>query len=506
MTVPVYTGPNTSIANGVTTTFPYGFKILAASDLLVAVNGLPRTLGTHYTVTGVGNPEGGNVEFLLPPAANAKVSRQRAMPYVRQTNYQNLGDLLASTLNDDQDAPVMMIQQLADGSLQLVPDPETGGFVWDAKGNRIIRVGSAIGDTDAVNLGQMQQYVEEAGSGGVSVSPKGWGWVGNDNDTDFPIIGADVSDPLFYDVAMEQTAGSGDYLVLRPGEDFTILTDQGPENAAIRLTAAPADDIRGFAVLRGYARPYAGPSPITTTAFNVVSLNANTVLDGSYHNSLIVVNSGSDVTLTIRANTGSSADWQRGEFFSVLQLGAGKVQLAVQAPGTLVAPTNFINETRAAGSIASGTCLAPDADSWVSAGDLLRQSTNPDIQCFPIEDRSVLIGTNIAAGTGKASFFLPYGIALNSIASGGLFASLAVAQAAGTVLTVDVNRNGTSIISTKLTFDNGEKSTRTAAIAAVYEAGGDTLSAGDEITIDVDQIGTAFAKGLTVYLVGRRIS
>lgn len=505
MTVPAYTGPNTSVANGVTVVFPYSFKLLAAADLLVTVNGLPRTLGTHYTVTGVGNAGGGDVVFITPPTSSALVVRKRNMPYIRATNYLNLGDLLAATLNDDQDAPVMMLQQLAADSMQLVPDPENGGFVWDAQGNRIIHVGDAIGDTDAVNLGQMQQYVEEAGSGGVSVSPKGWGWEGNDNDTDFPIIGADVSDPLFYDVAMEQTAGAGDYLVLRPGEDFTILTDLGPANAAIRLTAPPADGIRGFAVLRGYARPFAGPTPITTTAFNVVSLNANTVLDGSYHNSLIVVNSGTDVTLTIRANTGSGADWQRGEFFSVLQSGTGKVHLAAQAPGVLAPPSNFLNETRGMGCIVSATCLAPDADSWASAGDLLRQSANPDVQCFPIEDRSVLIGTNIAVGTGKASLVLPYGMALSSIADGGCYASLAVAQGVGTVLTVDVNRNGVSILATKLTFDNNEKTTRTAATPAVYDVDGGILSAGDEITIDVDQVGTALAKGLTVYLVGRRI-
>ncbi|KAK6697186.1 hypothetical protein SNK04_014042 [Fusarium graminearum] len=55
MSVPAYTGPDSSVANGVTTTFPYSFKILSEDDLLVTVNGLVRQLGVHYTVTGVGN-------------------------------------------------------------------------------------------------------------------------------------------------------------------------------------------------------------------------------------------------------------------------------------------------------------------------------------------------------------------------------------------------------------------------------------------------------------------
>ena len=43
--------------------FPYSFPINNAGELLVYINSLntPATLGTHYNVTGVGNPSGGNV-------------------------------------------------------------------------------------------------------------------------------------------------------------------------------------------------------------------------------------------------------------------------------------------------------------------------------------------------------------------------------------------------------------------------------------------------------------
>lgn len=71
---------------------------------------------------------------------------------------------------------------------------------------------------------------------------------------------------------------------------------------------------------------------------------------------------------------------------------------------------------------------------------------------------------------------------------------------------VDVKRNAVSILATKLTFDNTETSTTTAATPAVFATNGDTLSAGDIITIDVTQIGTALAKGLQVVLVGQRTS
>lgn len=71
---------------------------------------------------------------------------------------------------------------------------------------------------------------------------------------------------------------------------------------------------------------------------------------------------------------------------------------------------------------------------------------------------------------------------------------------------VDVNRNGTSILSTKLAFDNGETTTLQASVPAVFAAGGSLLYEGDTITIDVDQVGVAGTRGLTVYLVGQRAS
>lgn len=510
MTVPAYTGPNTSIANGVTTVFPYSFRILEAAHIRVTVNGLVRTLGTHYTVDGVGNPAGGNVVFVAPPAANAKVVLHRAMPIVRVINYENLGDLLAQTLNEDQDAPVMMIQQLAADAMLLGPDPDgSGDIVWDAKGNRIVRVGDAVADADALNRRSALVLIEQiqGGGGTVGVTPKFWAFEGDGVVTDFPLAGADVLDPLFYDTAVETAAGSNVYPVSKPGIDgaFTIVPGVLGAPPAIRFNPPLGDGVRGFTTLRGYARPWIGQPPVYTVAPRIVSVSASTTVDGGSHNTLILANSASPITITIRKNTGGSVDWKEGQFFSVLQLGDGAVTLAIQdGAGQLNIPVSFQPKCRGPRSIISATCIAPDADAWVAAGDLLRIAASPDLQSFDLIDRSALIGTSITTGTGKDSLVMPYGMLLDPVASGGIYATLSVAQAAGVVLTVDVNRNGTSILSTKLTFDNNERSTTTAAIPAVYEAGGNILAKGDEITIDVDQVGTSLAKGLRVYLVGQR--
>jgi len=73
-------------------------------------------------------------------------------------------------------------------------------------------------------------------------------------------------------------------------------------------------------------------------------------------------------------------------------------------------------------------------------------------------------------------------------------ASLLTVSSSGAV-TVDVNVNGSTILSTKLTVDQSEKTSTTAATACVMTSG--TLKDDDEVTIDIDGAGTG-AKGLIV--------
>jgi len=105
--------------------------------------------------------------------------------------------------------------------------------------------------------------------------------------------------------------------------------------------------------------------------------------------------------------------------------------------------------------------------------------------------------TALTATTGLGYFDLPY-----DFTATGVVASLATAQTSGSIVTVDVNKNGTTILSTKITIDNNEASSLTAAAAAVLST--TAFSAGDRVTIDVDQIGDGTAEGLSVALIGRQ--
>ena len=105
--------------------------------------------------------------------------------------------------------------------------------------------------------------------------------------------------------------------------------------------------------------------------------------------------------------------------------------------------------------------------------------------------------TALTTGTAKVTFRMPHAMAVTAVR-----ASLSTAQTSGSIFTVDINEGGTSILSTKLTIDNTEKTSTTAATAAVIS---DSALADDaEITIDIDQIGDGTAKGLKVTLIGTR--
>lgn len=122
-----------------------------------------------------------------------------------------------------------------------------------------------------------------------------------------------------------------------------------------------------------------------------------------------------------------------------------------------------------------------------------------DIVAMPIEIQLSAsdLTTALTTGTGKAYCRVPTAFTLT-----GVRASLATAQASGSIFTVDINMNGTSIISTKLTIDNTEKTSVTAATPAVISTSAITDDA--EITIDIDQVGDGTAKGLIITLIGTR--
>lgn len=234
MPVPVQDPINVSQGNGITSVYPYNFRILAAADLLVTVDGVPQTLSVHYTVDGVNDDDGGDVTFLpgFIPANGSVVSRERNMAFSRSLEYQVGGDLRAPELNDDQDAPVMMLQQLKASdarSLKVsitipptdptLPPPEgLAPLVWASDGSHLEN-GSTTLTGDMLLRGELANtgtdkgaelvYTKQSGAGAVArsqadknaeqVSVLDFGAVGNGvaNDTVAFVAATAVGVPVY---------------------------------------------------------------------------------------------------------------------------------------------------------------------------------------------------------------------------------------------------------------------------------------------------------------------
>ena len=106
--------------------------------------------------------------------------------------------------------------------------------------------------------------------------------------------------------------------------------------------------------------------------------------------------------------------------------------------------------------------------------------------------------TALTTGVAKITFRMPYAFTLTAVK-----ASVTTAPV-GSVLTVDINESGSTILSTKLTIDAGEYTSTTAATPAVIS---DSALADDSaITMDIDTIGSGTAgAGLKVTLIGYQV-
>lgn len=105
--------------------------------------------------------------------------------------------------------------------------------------------------------------------------------------------------------------------------------------------------------------------------------------------------------------------------------------------------------------------------------------------------------TALTTGAGKVTFRMPFAMTLTAVR-----ASVGTAPT-GSTISIGINESGGSVLSTDLTIDVSEKTSTTAATAAVIS---DSALADDaEITIDLDQVGSTIAgAGLKVTLIGTR--
>ena len=147
-------------------------------------------------------------------------------------------------------------------------------------------------------------------------------------------------------------------------------------------------------------------------------------------------------------------------------------------------------------AIASGEILKWNGSAWINntlaeAGISATGHTHSTSFISALSDETSDLTTGI-----KVTFRMPFAFTVNEVR-----ASLTTPATGATLLTVDINEGGTSILSTKITIDASEKTSETAATAPVIS---DSALADDaEITLEIDAVGnTTTGKGLKVEISG----
>lgn len=154
MTVSTEVDHNEYTGNGVTTSFPYTFRVFKESDLVVQVVDLDENiavlaLDTDYTVTGAGGYNGGNVILSKALANGYQISISRELPVTQETDLRNQGKFFAEVHEDAFDKLTMLIQQVRSWFSLALRKPSFVANYYNALNNYIRNLKDPVNPQDA---------------------------------------------------------------------------------------------------------------------------------------------------------------------------------------------------------------------------------------------------------------------------------------------------------------------------------------------------------------------
>lgn len=291
--------------------------------------------------------------------------------------------------------------------------------------------------------------------------------------------GADVTDATNVNAAgavMESDYDAN--TILAATSDNTPVTLTVPEQTLVgRITSGAIDaltatEVRTLLNVEDGAEVNPTTEEIQDSAWSVLSTGTQTLITVIYQDATNDVDFVVDDDLSNYDNTTSAFITSAG----------APVQSVNAATGAVVLDAEDIAFTDPDGTVS--------ADDVEEALEILGLRSTQSF-CLAVSDET----SNLTIGDNKITFILPYTFLIYEVQ-----ASVTTAPTGSTII-VDVNAGGSSILSTKITIDAGEKTSITAAVPAVISSAAHLK--GTEFTIDLDQIGSTIAgTGLKIYLLG----
>jgi hypothetical protein len=190
MTLSTQISKTSYTGNGATTVFPVPFPFMRADDIKVLLRRdgteTPLLSGTHFSVTGEGNPSGGSLTLAEPPATGTTLVLYRAPAIVQEVDYVENAAFPAETHEAALDLLTMICQALDEKigravlypvSTPLVDIRDSSAFLGACEGARDAAqaAGSqaqaaATGAQAQAGLGGDFAALTQASVGGVRVS------------------------------------------------------------------------------------------------------------------------------------------------------------------------------------------------------------------------------------------------------------------------------------------------------------------------------------------------
>jgi len=506
--------------------YSFSFKVLAATDIKVSVGTTEKTVSTHYTTTY--NADGtGSVTFTSgnAPANGTLVTIESNQAIARTTDYSTGGDFTADSINSALDKLTINDQQIEtelSRNIQLASTTKrttsgtgtSGPLTWpfdDTASNNANKVVAYDSNGTSLELGPSTTDITSASTNATAAATSA---TASASSASSSATSATLSGN--YATKVDGVVTGSDHSAKAWAVGGTGVTDTSSKGAAKEwATEAEDNTVDGseFSAKHYSAKASASASAAASSATaaasgqiysTVVNQTGSTLspalsADGTYY---LCDTSSNSITVTLptigttegakltfqKTHASNSLIFQRSGSDTINGSASNITLTDVDANILFVSdnnsPDNWVGTSL--NQMQAGTGLTKTGSVMSVTQSHLKQ-----VIAIACSDET----TDLAAGTAAATFHMPYAFTLTGVKAGVTTAPV------GSVLTVDINEAGSTILSTKLTIDASEKTSATAATAAVIS---DTALADNALmTVDIDGVGSSTAgTGLKIYLIG----